>query len=321
MERTEYDSPWKTIIEQHFEAFLAFYFANLHAAVDWSVEPVFLEQELQKIIPESETGSRRVDKLVDVRLKSGENVWLLIHVEVQHSADRAFSERMFTYFYRIFDRFGRYPVSLAILADTNSSWRPSHHRVTQFGCDLRLDFPAAKLIDYDEATLLQSTNPFALVTLAQVTGRRAGKQADRRYATKMRLMRLLLERGYDRDAIRNLLNFIDWILRLPESLQQRLEYELKEYSEENKMEYVSWFERKWTKIGLEQGREEGREEGLENAIEIALKTRFGVSPDALMEKVRQLKEAQLRDLFTFALAARSLEDIENHLADLSSQDA
>lgn len=49
---------------------------------------------------DSDIGIRRVDKLVDVQLKSGEHVWLLIHIEVQRRSESDFAERMFVYYVR-----------------------------------------------------------------------------------------------------------------------------------------------------------------------------------------------------------------------------
>lgn len=308
-ERSDYDSPWKTIIEAHFPECVAFYFPKLYAVIDWSIAPLFLEQELQKITGDSAVGNRRVDKLVDVRLKDGTNVWLLIHIEIQHSKEESFTERIFIYYYRIFERFGRYPVCAAILTDNNKNWHPTRHEKDQFGCKLRLDFLTAKLLDYDEASLLQSNNPFALVTLAQLSENRAGKRTNSRYNTKLRLMRLLLEHDYDKTTIRNLLTFIDWILTLPQALQEKLELELKDQSTENKMVYESYFERKWKGIG----REEGREEGLELAIETVLVSRFDAAPADIMEKIRPLKQDQLRELLTFISVARQLEDVDAFL--------
>ncbi len=308
-ERTDYDSPWKTIIEQHLADCLAFYFPTLHAAIDWTRDPIFREQELQQIVVDSDIGTRRVDKLVDVRLESGEQMWLLIHIEVQRRSESDFAERMFTYYYRIFEKFQCHPVSLAILTDRSRKWRPQRFEKAQFGCKLRLDFPIAKLVDYNEEALLASTNPFALVTLAQqLENRTANVDADK-YATKLRLMRLLFEQGYEKSAIRNLFTFIDWILQLPAELEQHLQRQLAESSLENDMQYVSYLER----TAEARGREEGREEGLEFAIQTVLESRLGNAPDELMEKVRQLDEAQLRDLLAFISVARTLDDVEAQL--------
>ena len=51
----------------------------------------------------------------------GQETWVLIHIEVQAQVDADFSERMFVYHYRLFDRFRRPVVSLAILGDEHQS--------------------------------------------------------------------------------------------------------------------------------------------------------------------------------------------------------
>jgi hypothetical protein len=64
---------------------------------------------------------------VQVSLKSGKTLWLLIHLEVQSQAEPSFEKRMFTYCLRIFDQFGQMPTSLAILCDKSQTWRPYQH--------------------------------------------------------------------------------------------------------------------------------------------------------------------------------------------------
>lgn len=298
--RNDYDSPWKTIAEHHFEDCLAFYFPKLHAAIDWQIVPRFLEQELQQISWESEVGLRRVDKLVEVQLKDGLNLWLLLHIEIQHKRDDNFAERMFVYHYRIFERFHRHPVSLAILTDRAKAWHPKLYEWSQFNCTLRLDFPAVKLLDYeDEAMLLASPNPFALVTLAQLAENKAGKREERRYATKLRLIRLLLKHGYSPEAIRNLLIFIDWILKLPKVLEQELQLALADPSKRTIMRYITSWE--------EMAEERGLEKGLKLAVRTILESRFGELPATLIDKIETLNEAQLREALQFVSVVKSLD--------------
>ncbi len=37
--------------------------------------------------------------------RDGSKTWVLIHVEIQGEAERAFAERMYVYHYRLFDRY------------------------------------------------------------------------------------------------------------------------------------------------------------------------------------------------------------------------
>ena len=67
-QQDDYDSPWKEAIEIMLADFMAFYFPDAWQAIDWQQPHRFLDQELQKILPESGTGRRVVDKLVEVAL-------------------------------------------------------------------------------------------------------------------------------------------------------------------------------------------------------------------------------------------------------------
>ncbi len=125
---TDYDSPWKEVLDLYFQAFIAFFFPRIHAAIDWSRGHEALDKEFQQIMRDAELGGRVADKLVKVWLKGGQEVWVLIHVEVQSQEEKDFGERMYVYNYRTFDRYNRRVVSLAVLADERPGWRPD-----QFG--------------------------------------------------------------------------------------------------------------------------------------------------------------------------------------------
>lgn len=101
----DYDSPWKEAIEVMLPDFMAFYFPDAWLAIDWQQPHRFLDQELQKIVPESYTGRRVVDKLVEVALVRGGDQWIHLHIEIQSSRASDFAERMMIYHYRIFGRF------------------------------------------------------------------------------------------------------------------------------------------------------------------------------------------------------------------------
>jgi hypothetical protein len=62
---------------------MALFILSAHAQIDWSRGFEFLDKELRKITADTAVGRRLVDKLVKVWLKSGEEVWALVHVEIQ----------------------------------------------------------------------------------------------------------------------------------------------------------------------------------------------------------------------------------------------
>ncbi len=63
-ENDEYDSPWKDVIDNYFPEFIEFYFPEAYTQIDWSEEPIFLDQELRSVVRDAELGKRFVDKLV-----------------------------------------------------------------------------------------------------------------------------------------------------------------------------------------------------------------------------------------------------------------
>ena len=132
---TPLDTPWKQILESYFPQFMAFFFPEAYSEIDWDRGFDFLDGELQQVTREAETGKRIVGKLVKVYLCNGQENWLLIHVEIQNQKEDEFSERVYIYSTRLFDKFRRSVASFAVLGDTDRSWRPhsfhqeawSHH--------------------------------------------------------------------------------------------------------------------------------------------------------------------------------------------------
>ena len=167
---SDLDSPWKEAMGRYFEPFLRLFFPGAHAAIDWSRGYEVLDKELQKIVSDAEGGRFTVDLLVKVRLLSGDEQWILIHVEVQSQRREDFPERMFRYHIRIFETYRRPVASFAVLADESVAWRPDHHAYDFLGCRLKFEFPMVKLLDFvdDEAELELSDNPFAVVVLAHL---------------------------------------------------------------------------------------------------------------------------------------------------------
>ena len=147
---TDLDSPWKEVIERYFQAFMAFFFPEAHAGIAWERGYEFLDKELQRVVRDAKLGRRLADKLVKVWRSDGVETWVLIHVEVQGQAEPDFPKRMYVYNYRLFDRYDRQVVSLAVLGDAQADWRPAEYGYTLWGCQVGLRFPMVKLLDYED---------------------------------------------------------------------------------------------------------------------------------------------------------------------------
>ncbi len=286
-QRSEFDSPWKEMIEAYFNDFLAFFFPDIHVAVDWSKGYEFLDTELQQIVRDAELGKRFADKLVKVWRSNGEALFVLIHVEVQNSRETVFPERMFVYNYRLRDRYDHPVVSLAILTDDRPSWRPQEFQSELWGCEIHFRFPIAKLLDYEQQwqMLEESLNPFAMVTMAHLKALETrGKQLQRK-DWKFNLTRRLYEKGYKRQDVLNLFRFIDWVLTLPASLTDEFKADLERFERENQMPYVTSIERRAEERGLRQGLLEG--------IELCLELKFGIEGLEVLSEVSQIEEVEV----------------------------
>jgi len=75
------------------------------------------------VVRDANLGRRYADKLVRVWLNSGEEKWVLVHIEIQGQRDTDLAERMFVYNYRCYDRFKQPVASLAVLADESAEWQ------------------------------------------------------------------------------------------------------------------------------------------------------------------------------------------------------
>ncbi|WP_320073215.1 cytosolic protein [Nostoc sp. MG11] len=268
--------------------------------IDWSRGFEFLDKELAQVVRDTELGKRLADKLVKVYRAGGDEVWVLVHVEVQSQEETDFPRRMFVYNYRIFDRYNRSVASLAVLGDERVNWRPSHFGYELFGCKVDFQFPIIKLIDYQQrqSEIEASRNPFATVVMAHLAAVQTRSDRLQRKQSKLALVRRLYEQGFGREAVLNLLAFIDWMLTLPLDLEQEFQRELEQLEEEQRMQYVTSFERS----GIRQGLLEG--------IELGLKLRFGTEGLSLLAEISTIEDVeQLRAVLAGLETASNLDEL------------
>ncbi len=299
----DYDSPWKEALDFFLADFLQLFFPEAHADIDWGRPCESLDKELQQIAPEAEIGRRYVDKLVKVWLKSGEEQWVLVHVEVQMTDEAKFPWRMYVYNCRIFVMYNRRVASFAVLGDDNPNWRPQSYGYRLWGTEAALRFPIVKLLDYAarRSELEQSDNPFATVVLAhldtQETRHALGERKDRKFG----LIKGLLGRGWDAEKVRQLFRLVDWLMELPRNLKIEFHEQVRRYEEEKHMPFINTFE----EIGMERG--------LVKGIEKMLTFRFPDTAGQLMSEIRKIDDWEQLEKILDAAATVSSAD---HLREL-----
>ena len=235
--RHDADSPWKDTLQHFLDAVLAFFFPLLHEAIDWSRGYESLDKEFQQIGADAKTGRGLADKLFKVWQTNGRELWLLIHVEVQSRVERSFGRRMFRYNIRCFEMYDRRVVSLAILSDENTKWRPRGFAYGGWGSRTGIRFPIAKLLDYvgREDELEASSNPASQVVLAHLEARATKNAPESRRKSKLRLVKDCMTCNWSAADVRQLFRVIDWLMELPAELQDGFRRDLHRFEEERQM--------------------------------------------------------------------------------------
>ena len=255
--RHDYDTPWKKLIDDYFQDFMTFFFPEVAKEIDWTIDPIFLDKELEKIAYYAKIGNRYADKLARVWKKNGDEAWVLLHAEIQAQKIEVFPKNMFTYSFRIKDKYNHQVVSLGVLADNDPDWRPSQYHEELWGCSVYFNFPIVKIIDFNDKweMLEKSDNPFAVAVMAHLKTMETKKNTKNRLNWKIELTKMLYKKGYSREKIFNLYRFIDWIMVLPEKNDETYHHEVSNFKEERKMQFVTTAER----IGIKKGQEIAQE--------------------------------------------------------------
>ena len=223
----DYDTQWKGIISDLFEDFISFFLPEAYKLIDFQTSVEFLEQELHKVVADKVKKGKVInDKLVKVKLKDGTEKWILIHIEIQSSYESDFAERMFTYFYRIYDKYNQKITALAIYTNSKNPKNYQKFDYEFLGTKASYEFNSIKLNSYTDKELLKSQNPFSIAVLANKYLIKSKSNNQKRYSYKHKLIKIAKARKLQDDQIVSLLRFIDLILVLPRELEQKFEQEI-----------------------------------------------------------------------------------------------
>ena len=296
-----FDEAWKKIIERFFPYMLRFFIPHLYQDADFSNGFIFLDKELEQLSKKSKKGAKYVDKLVEVQLKDGEDQWILVHIEVQGYADKEFPERMFRYYYRIYDKYSEKIVSLALITGMEKGISEGRFELEAYGSGVSFRYLSPRLMDFDKNELEKSDNPIALVILA-CQGREEAKKKGEAFNIKLRLIRSMYEKGYSQDEIRALFEFIDWLITLSEKEEKLIREEIEKLEGVKKVPYVTSIER--------IGRREGRKEGILEVLDV----RFGSVPLDITDHINDIEnDKKLKKLLRFAVSCSSIDEFKQSL--------
>ncbi len=116
----DHDRLFKQLIETCFEDFMLYFFSEIHQQLDFT-HTQFLQQELFTDVTVGE--KRAVDLLVEIKLRE-EDCLLIVHTEHQEQYQQAFAERMFVYFSRLYEKYRRKILPIAIFVHERNVEEP-----------------------------------------------------------------------------------------------------------------------------------------------------------------------------------------------------
>jgi hypothetical protein len=281
------DILWKGIIRDLFDDFIRFFYPDADAQFDLSKGFHFLDKELEQLSPGDDLlASKYIDDLIRIYIRSGPEDYSLLHVEVQDQKVAGFEERMYTYYYRIQDRF-RHPVAtLVILTGTNNRFRPASHKVHFQDTSLNFGFRTYRVADQQEEALLNHNNPFAIVILTVQLAQKIKKLREPKsknqqltdyrnndqilYDSKLKLAENLLNRKLSPMKLKKLLSFLKHYVPF-ENSEFTNKFDNKILSLTNKTVNMT-LEECILDLAEKQGLENGEKKGIQKGVQLGKRT-------------------------------------------------
>ena len=233
-----YDKLWKIMVAENAQDFIAMFMPALHKQIDYRVEFKFLEQELKSVLVNKTL--KHADKLICVTLRNGTEKWVYIHVEFETSPrGRSFCERMFDYYFRIREQYGKEITAIVIYT---GSYVPKTYDVYEyetFGTTLTYRFNAYIIKEQIEADLIANQNPFAIVVLANLYVLQSKNDDKKRLTLKEQIYKLAKERNYSDEKVNSLILFLSELIKLPFDLEKQFTDYISKPSKSTDMPYIS----------------------------------------------------------------------------------
>ena len=296
------DILWKATLEDLFDDFLRFFYPEADEFFDLNKGFEYLDKELDQLFPPEADNyaPRYVDKLVKVFTKTGQEEWILIHIEVQGYTDQDFARRMFQYYYRILDKYDKPITAFAIFADSNKSFHPKYYEREFLGTKVYYAFNTYKIIDQSDEELETSNNPFAMAVLSAKLALSHNKLDDQQlFDLAYNLAKGLLTKQMPKEKIRKVMSFLRYYLHF-ENPQMFANF-TKEIAILTERKITMGIEEflldRAEKEGIKKGIEEGIEKGVEkNTRETALKMKKSGLDIALIANITGLSVKEIEKL-------------------------
>ncbi|MGL4453180.1 MAG: Rpn family recombination-promoting nuclease/putative transposase [Sarcina sp.] len=308
----DYDAAWKTILEAFESEIVELLFPEIYEKINWNIESEALDNELleiqKEIFSKEETKKVISDKIIKVRLKDNESKILFIHVEVQSyfSKEQVFAERMFRYFYRIWDKFRyKYEDYSDIVGSAIYTYKGSIGKDKKYIYkleDLEEDILTYnfRTIDVEDLELanINDNNPLKLVFKIAKRLLETGASDEEIFVAKVELFNELVNYKKVRtmEQRKALTYFLEYLFLIQDN---ELSKEFKAVKDrigggaEMSIDEIRelYLEEKGRKEGIEEGREEAKIEMAKNLLDVLDDEIIATKTNLPIEIVRKIREA------------------------------
>jgi hypothetical protein len=288
---------FKELLQTFFEDFMGLFFPKVHEWIDFS-HISFLSEEVLTDIAAGE--KRRVDLAIETKLKE-EDALIIVHIENQAYVQQMFNERMFIYFSRLYEKYRRKILPIAVF---------SYDAIREEPCTFHVEFPFMEVMRFQYYTVelkkknwrdfLLRDSPVAAALLS-----RMGYNDSERVQVRKEFLRMLFRLKPDPARTRLLTAFFETYLTLNEQEEQRLQEEINQlYPDEGAgiMDLLT----SWEKKGMVKGKIEGKTEAMH---ELLCKYISACFPEEARELEQQV--LQISDLQTLEWIAHRVFTIKN----------
>ncbi|GAA6616932.1 hypothetical protein NUACC26_027400 [Scytonema sp. NUACC26] len=120
-----------------------------------------------------------------------------------------------------------------------------------------------------------------------------------RLRQKLALVQRLYSQGFSEKEVLNLLAFIDWMLTLPLDLEREFKRSIEQLEAEQRMQYVTSFERSGIRLGVLEG------------IGASLEIKFGSEGLSLLPEISQIEDIdQLRKILEGIKTVQTVSELQ-----------
>jgi len=289
-DQIDHDRLFKELLETFFAEFIRLFFPEAGRAIDFA-HIRFLQQEIFIDVTAGE--KHEVDILVETRLKE-ESGLILVHVEPQAYAQKDFNQRMFNYFSRLYEKYRRKILPIAVFSYDQVRDEPDTFEIGFPFLDvLRFCFYKLELKKLSWRDYIESDNPVAAALLSKM-----GFKPEEKVRVKLEFMRMLARMRLDPARMELLGGFFETYLKLNRQEEEQFYRELDRIDRKEAdaiMQITTSWHEKGRIEGEAIGEAKGKVEKAQDAICKYLKRRFGPASAELQQKVQEMTSLEVLD--------------------------